>query len=66
VRWHESIEWFRKSAHDSGKTDRETEAGEFKTRFEAFEASLGAVVNEFYATVEELDGILEDANRTTD
>ena len=54
-------EWFVELVHDSGKID-ERKDEELKRRFEVFEASLSAMIREFFKTVEELDAILEEAN----
>ena len=54
--------WFVGKAHDSGKTDSNVDFKEFRRQFELFETSLGAILRGFFATIGELDEILEEAN----
>lgn len=61
-RWMEATDWFVRKAHDSGKTDGDIEVSELRTHFTTFELALGAVVNEFFTTLKELDELLEDTN----
>lgn len=64
-RWMQATEWFVRRVHDSGKTDEDIEVSELRTHFTTFEHALGAVVNEFFTTLKELDEVLEDANTST-
>ncbi len=63
-RWMEATEWFVRKAHDSGMMDEGIEVSELRNHFTIFERALGAVVNEFFTTLKELDGLLEDTNTT--
>jgi hypothetical protein len=60
--WLEVTGWFMKRAHDSCRIDAYCSEDELRGNFELFESTLGALVRGFFATVEELDEILEDAN----
>lgn len=60
--WLKTTEWFVERAHDRRQKDAEMGGDELKSRFEAFEWALSAMVREFFKTVEELDEILEQAN----
>jgi hypothetical protein len=62
LQWLEVTDWFMRRAHDSGKVDADCDGNEFRRQFELFELALGALVRGFFATVEGLDEILEDAN----
>lgn len=63
IRWLDITEWFIGRAHDSGRTDSELIDDEFVNNFNSFEKMLGALIGElFFATTEELDEILEEAN----
>ena len=60
--WYEVGAWFMSKTHDSGKLDSDFDWEEIQTKFELFEATLGALVRGFFQTVGELDEILEDTN----
>ena len=60
--WLQITGWFVGKAHDSGKTDSNVDFKEFRRQFELFETSLGAILRGFFATIGELDEILEEAN----
>jgi hypothetical protein len=60
--WLQITGWFVGKAHDSGKTDSNVDFKEFRRQFELFETTLGAILREFFATMSELDEILEEAN----
>jgi hypothetical protein len=60
--WLDLTEWFMKKAHDSGVIDSAVDAKELESKFELFEATLGALLRGFFTTIEELDEILEQAN----
>lgn len=63
IRWLDITEWFIGRAHDSGRTDSELIDDEFVNSFDFFEKMLGALIRDlFFATTEELDEILEEAN----
>jgi len=61
--WLSITEWFMERAHDSSKDDGQFNIQEFQKQFEQFERILGAVIRDFFRTTDELDQILEDANR---
>jgi hypothetical protein len=60
--WLEVTDWFMRRAHDSGRIGADCDEDELRGNFELFESILGALVRGFFATVDELDEILEDAN----
>jgi len=60
--WLNITDWFMRKAHDSGKTDNDVDIREFRGQFDIFEATLGALLRGFFATIGELDEILEEAN----
>ncbi len=60
--WLETLGWFMRWVHDSGKVDADTDEAEFVAKFETFEASLSALSRGFFTTMDELDEILEDTN----
>jgi hypothetical protein len=60
--WLEVTDWFMHRAHDSGKADNDCDDAELRRQFELFELSLASLVRTFFATVESLDEILDDAN----
>ena len=60
--WLSITDWFMRNAHDSGKTDNDVDIREFRRQFDIFEATLGALLRGFFATIGELDEILEEAN----
>lgn len=62
IQWLDVTEWFMKKAHDSGAPDNEVDEQELISRFQIFEIFLGALLRDFFMTVEGLDEILEDAN----
>lgn len=55
--------WFVARVHDSGDTKATRMTEEFWSQFDLFERTLASLVRRFFATTEELDAILEDANR---
>lgn len=65
LQWIELGKWAAKYAHDSGQTDAELLSGAFQRNFESFERTLASLIRQFFATVEELDAILEEANSRT-
>ena len=66
LKWIELSGYFIKFVHDSQKTDKEILTEEFLRHFEFFEAILYSLIGSFFATTEELDAILEEANSRTD
>ena len=60
--WLNITDWFMRKAHDSGKTDNDVDIREFRRQFDIFEATLGALLRGFFATIGELDEILEETN----
>jgi len=60
--WLSITKWFVKNAHDSGTVDNDVDQQEFRKNFEIFETTLGALLKGFFATIEDLDEILEDTN----
>lgn len=63
--WIDVTDWFMGKAHDSGAPDAAYETA-LPGQFESFETILGnlarAHTRDFFATLEEIDAILEDAN----
>jgi len=62
IRWLDVTEWFIGRAHDSRRTDDELLDDKFINNFKFFETILGALIRGFFATTEEIDEILEEAN----
>ena len=62
TQWLNVTEWFVKKVHESGSRDIEVDTEAFRSNFEYFEITLGALIRDFFKTVEGLDEILEDAN----
>jgi hypothetical protein len=60
--WLNIRKWFQARDHDSGRVDADFDEAELRVQFELFERSLLAVARPFYATLDELDAILEHAN----
>ena len=61
--WLDATDWFERMVHNWKIRDEEVDTQQFQKRFELFEATVGAMVRAFFATVAELDEILEQANR---
>ncbi len=66
LKWIDLSNYFIKFVHDSQKTDREILTKEFLRHFEIFEDILHSLIGSFFATTEELDAILEEANTRSD
>lgn len=64
LRWVEIGQWAVKCAH-SGRTDTELLDEAFHQNFVRFERILASLIREFFATMEALDAILEEANSRT-
>jgi len=62
IQWIGETDWFVGKAHDSGLQDNAVYEEELHTHFDLFERSLGAIIQEFFKTIEGLDEILEEAN----
>ncbi len=62
TRWPRLIRWFVGCAHAAEKSDSNFERDEFLRQFDLFEEMLAALLRPFFATVEELDAIIQDAN----
>ena len=60
--WLSVTNWFVKKAHDSGSVDSDIDSIQFEKYFGIFETTLRALLKGFFATIEELDEILEEAN----
>jgi len=61
--WINTTEWFMALTHDNRRTDNECPAQELQHRFTLFESAIAAVIKPFFETLEDLDAILEDANK---
>lgn len=61
--WKKLTDWFVKRAHFPGPGKTPADFEECRLRFAMFESVLFAVLTPFYAAVEGLDEILEQANR---
>jgi len=62
TQWLNVTEWFVKKVHESGSGDIDVDPDAFRSNFENFEITLGALIRDFFKTVEGLDEILEDTN----
>jgi hypothetical protein len=60
--WMDVTDWFMARAHDSGATDSDCDEGELRGQFELFEATLGSLVRAFFASLDDLDKILDGAD----
>jgi hypothetical protein len=60
--WLLVTNWFVKKTHDSGSVDSDIDPIQFEKYFGIFETTLRALLRGFFATIEELDEILEEAN----
>lgn len=63
AQWLEVTNRFMARAHDSGQVDLECDETELRRYFELFETTLGALIQAFFETTQEIDEILEDTNR---
>lgn len=61
--WKGLTKWFVKRVHIPGPGKTPTDFEECRHRFKVFESVLYALLCPFYGPVEELDAILEEANR---
>lgn len=60
--WIRVTNWFQARAHDGGIPDGSCSVEEYRHQFEIVEATLTAVIRDFFKTTDELDKILEDTN----
>jgi hypothetical protein len=60
--WITITEWFVGRAHDNGHSDGHYSADDLRRRFTIFERTLTALIKPFFATLEDLDAILQNAN----
>ena len=60
--WMKKTQWFQK-AHVSDIKKREWNEREFLHNFDIFERAMGSLIHEFYKELDELDNVLEQANR---
>ncbi len=63
VQWLDVTGWFTKHVHVGLKADADHDLDELRKRFELFEMTLAALAQSFYETVDDIDAILEEANR---
>jgi hypothetical protein len=62
-RWRDITEWFVGMTHDKRSKEAVTEDdAELQKNFHLFETALGAIARPFFATTDELDEILVQAN----
>jgi len=64
LQWKKIGDWAVGRAHDSGRTDAEL-LNEVFQNFIEFEQILASLIRQFFATMEDLDAILEEANART-
>ena len=62
TQWLELIRWFVTKTHDNGSVDAELDGPALRRNFELFEIALTAMAQQFFATTDALDEILEEAN----
>jgi hypothetical protein len=60
--WLDTTEWFMQRTHDGGLDDGQFKIEEFCAKFELVEATLLAVIEDFFKTTDELDAILDRTN----
>jgi hypothetical protein len=60
--WRSAIDWFIRNAHDSSRLDADLDLVALEKNFALFEASLAAIVRQFFETSEEIDDIIKNAN----
>jgi len=60
--WKEVTDWFETRAHDDGRLDGEHDWKDLLERFELFETSLGALAAGFFAGLEDVNALLDEAN----
>jgi hypothetical protein len=62
-KWREVADWFMAHTHDKRRKEAVVEDdAELEKNFVLFETALGAISRPFFATTDELDEILEEAN----
>lgn len=62
TQWLEVTGWFMSITHDNGRGDARVDNSELVGKFELFETTLRAIVQQFFKTTDALDEILEEAN----
>lgn len=62
TQWLSVTNWFMKIVHVPVSTDAAVESSELQRKFELFEITLGALTQEFFKTIGDLDAILENTN----
>lgn len=60
--WRLVTRWFVSKAHDSGRVDADIDNTELLKKFELFERTLLAIIQQFFATTDALEQILKEAN----
>jgi len=63
AQWLKTREWFVGHAHDSGRLDADVDPNELETHFGVFEQTLMALGRGFYKSLDDVDAILDTANR---
>ena len=61
--WINTTEWFMRLTHDNNQTDNQCPTQELQHEFTMFESAIAAAIKPFFDTLEDLDAILEDANK---
>jgi hypothetical protein len=62
TQWLEITGWFMSITHDNGRVDLDFNENDLVQKFEIFESTLRAIVQQFFTTTDALDEILEEAN----
>jgi hypothetical protein len=62
TQWLEIREWFATKTHDGGAIDAELDGPDLRRNFQFFEIALSAIAQQFFATTDALDEILEETN----
>jgi len=63
AQWLKTREWFVAHAHDSGRLDADVDPNELETHFGVFEQTLMSLGRGFYKSLDDVDAILDAANR---
>lgn len=62
TQWLEVTGWFMSITHDNDRVDAGVDSNELLEKFELFETTLNAIVQQFFTTTDALDEILEETN----
>jgi hypothetical protein len=62
TQWLEVTGWFMSITHDNDRVDAGVDGNELVQKFELFETTLNAIVQQFFTTTDALDEILEETN----